>query len=591
MSIFPTIKQQVQIETVVNEYTTLKQAGTYLKARCPFHHEKTASFTVSPHRGIFYCFGCQITGDVISFMSKVENCSQIEAARLLAQRYNIDISHLDTPDNAGSSRSQRESHETIVSLTAQWCHQQLKKNRPAQRYLITRKISETSIAQFGIGFFPAGAGNINDLVRTAGAQQLLVQDLIDAKVLFRGRTTLYSPFENRIIFPIRDQLGRGCGLGGRIFKSGDTRPKYYNSSDSPYFSKGSLLFGLDEARKAAQKNGNMFLVEGYTDCIAMHEHGYANTVATLGTACTAQHLKLLARYTPNVCLLYDNDTAGTQAIMRITNMCWEANLDLSVITLPRGQDPASLLAKDETLTPYIERARDIFCFFIEEIGSSFIRQPLAQRLAHIKHLLETIAHIGDPLKRDILLKRASDTLDIPFETLAQELARIISSDTETTAKREDTPRPAPKPPLLLQTTPLEKRIFCAIMRDSSLLDSQNKEYLLEYLPQPLQDILTVLLPDQSEGKPDELIKLLERLDAPQRQYVDTMLLEHSEPVGMTEFESLLLQLHRARWRDIVEEVKVRLAQARADNNTQKVQEIITHFLKLKQRVASALDAS
>src|SRR5579872_61857 len=356
MNIFSFIKSRVTIWDVVNEYTTLKRAGSYWKSQCPFHHEKTASFTVSPDKEIFYCFGCHTGGDAISFIAQIENCSQLEAAHFLADRYNIDL-----PKNIEVSEGnaeQKKHYFDVCHLVAQWCHLQLKKNPSATAYLTERGISAQQIDDFMIGYFPTGLSAINAFVHDLKRSNILVDDLIHATILAQGKTVLYSPFEDRIIFPIKDHLGRFCAFGGRIFKPQDTRAKYYNSRENEYFTKGSLLFGLDLAKKSIQKEGFVFLVEGYTDCITMVQHGYQNTVATLGTACTIAHLKLLSRYTPYVYLLYDSDKAGQQAILRLTQLCWQASMELKVVQLPTGQDPASFLAAGNDLAPRIQSAQD-----------------------------------------------------------------------------------------------------------------------------------------------------------------------------------------------------------------------------------------
>ena len=170
-----------------------------------------------------------------------------------------------------------------------------------------------------------------------------------AGILSESKNALYSPFEDRIMFPITDNLGRFCGFGGRTFMPQDERPKYYNSKENNFFTKGSLIFGLNVAKRDIQHKEIVFVVEGYMDCIAMAQHGYTNTVATLGTACTLEHLKQLSRYASYVYVLYDGDAAGQSAILRLTELCWNVNMDLKVIRLPRQEDPASFLAKGKAL--------------------------------------------------------------------------------------------------------------------------------------------------------------------------------------------------------------------------------------------------
>src|SRR5579871_5907950 len=341
MNIFSFIKERVAILDVVNEYVTLKRAGGYHKGTCPFHHEKTASFTVSPDKHIFYCFGCHLSGDVISFIARIENCSQKDAAQLLAEKYSLELPHNFSFEATEKETEHKNHYFLICKAVATWCHQQLLKNNVAQAYFQRREFTPEMFAYFDIGYFPSGNVAINDLLYAMKRQSILAQDLLDAAILAEGRTTFYSPFEDRLIFPIKDTLGRYCGFGGRTFKEHDTRPKYYNSRENDYFIKGSLLFNLDKAKKSIQESGKIFLVEGYTDCMAMTQHGIPNTVATLGTACTLEHLKQLARYAEHIFIVYDSDHAGKSAILRLAELSWQVNLEVKVITLPDGEDPAS----------------------------------------------------------------------------------------------------------------------------------------------------------------------------------------------------------------------------------------------------------
>ncbi len=327
MNLFSYLKTRVTILDVVSEYATLKKAGLYYKGQCPFHSEKTASFTVSPHKEIFYCFGCHVGGDVIAFIAKIEQCSQTDAAKHLIDRYNIELpTTLSAQVNLSPNSDKHYFH--ICQVVTDWCHQQLLKSAEPFSYLSKRGITKKSIQDFKIGFMPGGLANIKKFITDLNKEQILVDDLLEWHILSRAKNILFSPYEDRIIFPISDPIGRYCGFGGRIFKPQDTRPKYYNSHENDNFAKGQLVFGLDKAKKDIQKTTKVFLVEGYTDCIAMAQSGFTNTVATLGTACTLDHLNVLGRYAQELYVLYDGDNAGQQAILRIGQLCWQASLDL-----------------------------------------------------------------------------------------------------------------------------------------------------------------------------------------------------------------------------------------------------------------------
>jgi len=579
MNLFSFIKERVSILDIINEYVTLKRAGGYYKGTCPFHHEKTASFTVSPDKAIFYCFGCHLSGDVISFTAKIENCSQKEAAQLLAERYQIDLPQNISFDATEKKNEEKNHYFSICKAVALWCYEQLHKNQPALSYFQSRNFNQNSINYFTLGYFPSGSASINNLLYSMKKESILAQDLIDANIIAQGRTTLYSPFEERLIFPIQDALGRYCGFGGRTFKSHDTRPKYYNSRENDYFIKGSLLFNLDRAKKSIQETGNIFLVEGYTDCMAMVQHNYPNTVATLGTACTVEHLKQLARYAEHLFVIYDNDNAGQQAILRLTEMCWLVNLELKVIILPPNQDPASFLGNGGNLLSLIHGAQDIFLFFIDSLGEKFINKPLNQKLNITRSFLNIIANITDPLKKDILLQKAAKTFDIPFESLKKELDQIDSA--------APSAQPSIKKNVVEQAnapSTLEKRIFCAIMNNIQLLHGGNRQQLFKYLPSPLREIVVQLKEVREKDKALTFSHFFDMLDDHNKQYVGKLLLEDNEQIDTNEFDKLLIQLQKKQWKVIVHDIKAQLTRAKQEGDSAKVSVILNDFMELQNTI-------
>lgn len=579
MNLFSFIKERVSILDVVNEYVTLKRAGGYHKGTCPFHHEKTASFTVSPDKQIFYCFGCHTSGDVISFIAKVENCSQKDAAQLLAEKYSIEL-----PQNLSFELTEKNTEEknhyfAVCKAVSLWCHEQLLKNPSAQSYFQRRGFGVANFDYFTLGYFPSGNTGISDLLYSMKRQSILPRDLIDAHILAEGRTTLYSPFEERLIFPIKDALGRYCGFGGRTFKDHDTRPKYYNSRENEYFIKGSLLFNLDKAKKSIQETGSLFLVEGYTDCMAMIQNELPNTVATLGTACTIEHLRQLARYAEHIFVVYDNDNAGRMAVLRLTELCWHVNLELKVIMLPPGEDPASFLGNKGDFGALISSAEDIFQFFLNALGHNFASKTLNQKIQTTRSFLNVITNISDHLKKDILLQKAAKTFDIPFQSLKQELDRqhdktpSVPEQPETVVKSEEEP-----------VSLLEKRIFCAIMNNMQLFKGESRFQLIKYFPSPFRDILTQLKVLQETSEAVSFGYFFDTLQEHNKQYVSKLLLEEDEIVDGVAFDKLLEQLQKKQWKAIVRDIKEQLTRAKQEGNAEKIALILRDFMELQNKL-------
>jgi len=591
MNLFSFVKSQLSILDVIGEYTKLKKAGTYWKAHCPFHHEKTASFTVSPHREIFYCFGCHMGGDLISFIAKVENCTQLEAAQHLVERYQLEV-----PEAISKAPSQdpdeKNRYFQLCETVSLWCHDGLKKSPSILHYLNNRGFNSQTIDLFKIGYFPGGLRHVKSLIAHVRTKSILTDDLLEAKIISEGRNILYSPFEERIIFPIKDHLGRFCGFGGRIFKRNDQRAKYYNSHENNFFNKGSILFGLDLAKKSIQEKEELFLVEGYTDCIAMVQHGFANTVATLGTSCTAHHLKMLSRYAHQLYVLYDGDAAGQKAIMRLTELCWQVSMELKVIQLPEGEDPASFLRSGGNIKTEVDQAKNIFSFFVSNLGEGFAEKSLNKKIQLVKKLIGTIKNIPEPVKRDIILKNASKTLEIPFESLYCELEKQLNKKNKKEAESSEKPKVVQAPNNSEKAgISLEKRILFAILNNVSFFNEDNEDYLITCLSAPSNSILQKLLTLKKQPSTDPLTfsRLFELLDERERQYASMTLLQIDETVTAQSFHHMLRQLQKKTWKNVVQNIKNKLALAQQENNVQEVENILSRFSRLKKKLLKNSD--
>ncbi len=593
MNIFSFIKSNISILDVISEYTTLKKTGGYYKGSCPFHQEKTASFTVSPGKDIFYCFGCHAGGDVISFISKIENCSQIEAAKLISEKYSIAIPDEYTKagvweheKDAKTEKIYRNCHE----LVGNWCHQQVNNYKIATDYLKSRGISEKTISNFNIGYFPAGPVAIKNLISYCKDNGVLAQDLINANILIESKHSngLYSPFEDRIIFPIKDHLGRACAFGGRVFKPEDTRAKYYNSHDHAFYNKGSILFGLDIAKKEIQKHETVFLVEGYMDTVMMVQYGFTNTVATLGTACTTEHLKQLSRYAQKLSVIYDGDSAGQKAIIRLTKLCWEFNMDLNVVTLPKQDDPASFLTGGGNLQELVEKSQDIFVFFINFISSGFKEKGLNEKMSLTQELIETVSLISDPLKQDILLQNASKALDIPFDTLKSEMSKISkkrlgNAHQEHKETRMKVNISDETPESLEESTILENKLFYAILNSDGGIKEEDAEYLQDNFSSPIKEIFIKFRSFKKREENGDFKSFFAILNEEEKETV-TFIIFKNEPLNQS-FDSILSQFQKKHWKQIVNNVKLKVEQAKTSGtNLEDIKQILSEFQVLKEKM-------
>lgn len=579
MNIFSFIKDKISTLEIIGQYTTLKKAGMYWKGACPFHNEKTGSFTVSPHKEMFYCFGCHAGGDIITFITKIENCTPIEAVQQLADRYAIELPE-SIKHEVKQTASQKDRYSNVCKAVAVWCHRQLA--GAALEYCIQRNISKKTIDLFDLGYMPSGLKTIRQLIDDMAKQSILLQDLVDCGFLIQGKNILYSPYEDRIIFPIKDYMGRFCGFGGRVFKLEDQRPKYYNSKEHDFFVKGSILFGLSEAKKEIQRTEKAFLVEGYMDCVTMVQYGYVNTVATLGTACTVAHLKLLSRYAQELYVLYDSDSAGHNAIIKMAEMCWQAELSLKIIRLPEGQDPDSFLKAGNDLQHFIAAAQDIFLFFIESMGKDFNQKTIHEKVVLSKQLLTLIKTVEDPLTKDLLLQQASKTLDIPFDSLRHELKRTHMPALYDNSIKKEVLHKEPET-ALPGLGSLEKKIFCAILQDTALVQEAHHAMLIYHMPEPYRTLLQSRIDWYKDHQVVDFSQFLAKLDHLNQQMVSQIMFQ--EPIIDTnDFDRLVIQLHKKQWKMVVKEITQQLNQAKSVGNDILVQKILQDFLSLKEKI-------
>ncbi len=586
MNLFSYIKQRLPILDVVSEYATLKKAGLYYKGCCPFHHERTASFSVSPHREMFYCFGCHAGGDVISFIAKIEHCSPLEAARHLVDRYQIPVPEEITWEKSSHKEDAKKLYHTTCSIFAEWCATMLENNGGAHAYLTDRSITEESIKEWTLGYCPT---DIRGLLSIAQKKGILAQNFIDAQILREGRTGLYTPFEERIMFPIRDHLGRFVGFGGRVFKKDDQRAKYYNSHDHEFFNKGTILYGLHRAKKVIAQKEAAYLVEGYTDLIIMNQFGFTHTVATLGTACTLEHLKQLARYAKRMYITYDGDMAGQNAMLRLVDLCWQVALDPYVLTLPTTDDPASFLLSGGNLQEKMDAACDIFSFVVQHLAEDFKSKSLQDRLAIAKKVITLIHQIPDALKRNLLLKQASDTFELPLATLTMNTPpqshksytrSIQSADTasrDQTAAAESRQHP--------EISQLEKKLFSAILYHRTQLTEEDKDLISLFLDEHPKKLFN-LIRTYKEAEGADFNALFEFLDEEEKALIAqiSMTNEENQKQVPQDTESVIALFYKKQWKKKVHDVKLRVYEAQQQGNGERVKFLLNDLNALKKKM-------
>jgi DNA primase len=312
----------------------------------------------------------------------------------------------------------------------------------------------------------------------------------------------------------------------------------------------------------------------------MAQHGYTNTVATMGTACTLNHLKLLARYANELYVVYDGDSAGQHAILKLTELCWQVALTLKIIRLPEGHDPDSFLSAGNDLKSSIAAAQDIFFFFIESTGKDFAQKTVHEKVALSKHLLTIIKTIEDTFTKDLLLQQTAKTLDIPFETLKHELRRT-RPPVEQNGSVERTPETNPED---YPIGTLEKKIFCAILYKVTLLRENHHKMLIHHIPEPYKAILKRRLDEHAQHKLIDFSLFFAQLNAAEQRVVSKALFEEAVDTDDETFDQLVVYLHRKQWKTMVKEITREIQQAKNQGDEERVQGLLQDFLALKQKI-------
>ena len=404
------------IESVASSYVAFKRRGRNLVGLCPFHGEKTASFNLYPETNSFYCFGCGAGGDVITFTKRIENLDYIDAIKFLADR-----SGMKMPENRQENDQTSRLRMRILEANreaARIYHAALYRpeGKVALDYYHDRGYTDATIKHFGLGFAPPGWDYLRDALRAKGFKD---EELVAAFLVARGRNGgTYDVFRNRVMIPIIDIRGNVVGFGGRVLD--DSKPKYINTEGTLAFSKSRNLFALNFAKNAGRE---LNLCEGYMDVIAMHQAGFTNTVAALGTSFPEEQMQLIARYADRINLIFDADGAGQKATRRAIDNLRRTGLDVRVVTIPDGKDPDEFIKKNgaSAFKLLLERSANAVEHRLLEIGKTHNVLTSEGKLAYYQEAAKVLAALDSPVERDLYAGRLSDLLKVSKDAILQEV--------------------------------------------------------------------------------------------------------------------------------------------------------------------------
>ena len=439
------------IDEVVGQYVSLTRRGSNLFGLCPFHSEKTASFSVSPDKGIYYCFGCHAGGGVINFIMQIEGLDYPDAVRFLAKRAGLEV-----PEDE-NYRSQYQKQERLWALckdAARFFRQQLFSpvGTEAQAYIQKRALSMETVKRFGLGFSPNAWASLTDAMKEKGYK---LDELVDAGLSLRGKNGgVYDRFRNRLMFPIIDIRNNIIGFGGRVMD--DSTPKYLNSPETIIFNKRKNLFALNIARKS--KQGRIILTEGYMDAIALHQYGFDCAVASLGTSLTEEHANILAKYTNQVILTYDGDEAGQNATRRAIPMLEKTGIQVRVLRMQGAKDPDEFLKKygAQRFEVLLDACQNQAEYRLDSLKRKYDLTLDDQRVEFLNQAAALIATFPNAVQREVYGRRAAEAAGITPEAMQLEIKKAYR---KARAIRYDN----------LRSATAEEGLICTLLREPELI--------------------------------------------------------------------------------------------------------------------------
>ena len=535
------------IEDVVGQYVSLKRSGSNMFGLCPFHGEKTASFSVAPDKGIYYCFGCHKGGGVINFQMEVENLTYPDAVRALAKRAGMNVPE----DEQYQSRyHQQERLWALHKEAARFFHACLHspQGKDALQYAINRGMSKATLTNFGIGYAPDGFDSMVRALREKGYTDQELKDSGLVTVSKQDSNKLFDRFHDRLMFPIIDVRGNVIGFGGRIMKKDDNAAKYLNSPETLIFNKRKNLFALNIAKKS--KLGYLILVEGYMDAIALHQYGFDCAVASLGTALTEDSAALLSRYTEQVILIYDGDKAGQNATQRAIPILEKVGLQVKVLQMRDAKDPDEYLKNfgADKFRLLLEESSNRIEYQLNAILRKYDIREDEQKVQFVHECADLISTLPSAVRREVYGGRVAQMANITPEAMAMEINRAINRRQQRQKKKQEAidlaPATAKQPKSRtihynnLRSAVAEERVIAMVMQEPALLDTAVEVSGEQFSSDLLGRVFSQLLQRHRAGL-DVSVGVLTDLTVEEMSHVTGIVQQHEGPVNTQAFADCL----------------------------------------------------
>ncbi|RIH64714.1 DNA primase [Mariniphaga sediminis] len=491
------ILDTADISDVVSEFVTLRRRGVNMLGLCPFHNEKTPSFTVSPAKGIFKCFGCGKGGNAVNFIMEHENLSYPEALKWLARKYNIEVVEEEETEEQKQLKDERESLMIVSAFAQKYFTRTLWEENEGRTiglsYFRERGFRDDILKKFELGYSPDGKVPFTEAAQRQGYK---IEFLEKTGLTIKRDDWLRDRFAGRVMFPIHNLAGRVIAFGGRILKDDPKAAKYLNSPESEIYHKSKVLYGIFQARREVARSEKCYLVEGYTDVLSMHQAGIENVVASSGTALTSEQIRLIKRFTSNITIIYDGDEAGIKASLRGIDLVLEEGMNVKVLLLPGGEDPDSF-AKMKGASGFLEYIRENETDFIQFKTRLLLKDAEKDPVAKarlISDVIRSVAVIPDTITRSVYIKECSRLLGVSEEILYTEIRKQKYKQNEDFRNREM--RRQRETPVAQQTSP----------SGSPQEEAKTSDFLveeLEFLRFLLKHCNTVIFEEEGEN-PNEV---------------------------------------------------------------------------------------
>ena len=530
------------IEDVVGQYVSLKRSGGNLFGLCPFHGEKTASFSVSPDKGIYYCFGCHKGGGAVNFMMEMEGLSYLDAVRALAKRAGMEVPE----DEQYQSRyRQQERLWALHKEAARFFHAQLYSpvGKAALAYALGRGMSKSILTTFGVGYAPDGWDAMVKAMREKGYTE---QELIDSGLVTQSQKNknIFDRFRDRLMFPIIDVRGNVIGFGGRTLKNDADIAKYLNSPETLIFNKRKNLFGLNLAKKSKQES--LLLVEGNIDVVALHQYGFDNAVASLGTSLTEEQAALMSRYTEQVVLLYDGDTAGQNAAQRAIPILEKAGLRVKVLQMRDAKDPDEFLKKfgPDKFKLLLEESANRIEYQLNSIRKKYDLRVDDQKIRYVQESAELICTLDSSVKREVYSGRVAEAAGISLDAMKLEVNKAFKRRIAREKKRQEKIDLAPAKAMQpkersirydnVKSAMAEETVLALVLREPALLEQAGSLQADAFSVNLLGRVYDQLLNRYRQGL-EVSVGVLSDLTAEETAHVAGILQRQQGPVNETAF--------------------------------------------------------